>query len=194
MIPMWLSAILEEKSMSTYQCSRKSGIPYTTLLELVKEKTKKEKCSAETVYRLARVLGLSMDELYTQLHSAETRVAFETFKSNICHAVKEKGDLDFIIDTLQADDVQKYWDRHWYPEAYYTLAMLDYLSRENKLPLCTNYENIRRTSLKKTIYPRDIELAARLDPSLDVKAQAIQDSIPEFIRFNIVEREVRNVC
>ena len=194
MIPMWLSAILEEKSMSTYQCSRKSGIPYTTLLELVKEKTNIEKCSAETVYRLARVLGLSMDELYTQLHSAETRVAFETFKSNICHAVKEKGDLDFIIDTLQADDVQKYWDRHWYPEAYYTLAMLDYLSRENKLPLCTNYENIRRTSLKKTIYPRDIELAARLDPSLDVKAQAIQDSIPEFIRFNIVEREVRNVC
>ena len=128
-----------------------------------REKTNIEKCSAEAVYRLARVLGLSMDELYTQLHSAETRVAFETFKSNICHAVKEKGDLDFIIDTLQADDVQKYWDRHWYPEAYYTLAMLDYLSRENKLPLCTNYENIRRTSLKKTIYPRDIELAARLD-------------------------------
>ena len=191
---MRLSAILNEKKLSTYQCSRQSSIPYTTLLELVKEKTSIEKCSADTVFRLARALDMTMDELYTQLHSSETRAAFETFKSNVCHALKEKGDLDFIIDTLNGDAVGKYWRRQWYPEAYYTLAMLDYLSRENNLPLCSNYESIRQTSLKKTIFPRDIELAARIDPSLDIKSQAIRESIPEFIRFNIVERDVRDVC
>jgi plasmid maintenance system antidote protein VapI len=193
-ITVRLSAILNEKKISTYQCSRQSSIPYTTLLELVKGKTSIEKCSAETVFRLAKALDMTMDELYTQLHSSEARAAFETFKSNVCHAVKEKGDLDFIIDTLRGDEVGKYWERQWYPEAYYTLAMLDYLSRENDLPICSNYESIRQTSLKKPVFPRDIELAARIDPSLDVKAQAVRESIPEFIRFNIVEKDVRNVC
>ena len=191
---MQLAMLLNQQNMSTYQCSQISDIPYTTLLELVKGKTSIDKCAAETIYRLAKALGLTMDELYTQLRTSETRTTFETFKSNLCHMVKEKGDLDFIIDTLQADDVGTYWNRNWYPEAYYTLAMVDYLCRENNLPLCQNYESIRTTSLKRTIYPRDIELAASLDPSLDVKARSILESIPEFIRFNIVEKEIRNVC
>ena len=191
---MQLAMLLKQQNLSTYQCSKVSGIPYTTLLELVKGKTSVEKCAAETIYRLASALNTTMDELYKKLRSAEVRVAFETFKSNVCHLVKEKGDLDFIIDTLKSDDVGRYWSRKWYPEAYYTLAMLDSLSRENQLPLCKNYDSIRATSLKKPLFPRDIELAASLDHSLDIKEQAIAESIPEFIRFNIVEKEIRNVC
>ena len=191
---MQLAMLLTQKNMSTYQCSKLSGIPYTTLLELVKGKTSIEKCAAETVYRLASALDMTMDELYKRLHTSGTRVSFETFKSNLCHIVKEKGDLSFIIETLEADDIGRYWSRKWYPEAYYTLAMVDYLSRENQLPLCKNYDSIRGTSLKETIYPRDIELAASLDPSLDVRKQSVAESIPEFIRFNIVEKEIRNVC
>lgn len=191
---MQLSMLLEQKDMSTYQCSKISGIPYTTLLELVKGKTHIEKCAAETIYRLADVLDTTMDELYRKLRSSDNRVAFETFKSNVCHFVKEKGDIDFIIDTLKSDDIGQYWSRKWYPEAYYTLAMIDYLSRENHLPVCTNYDSIRSTSLKETLFPRDITLAASLDPSLDVREKAIAESIPEFIRFNIVEKEIRNVC
>ena len=191
---MQLSMLLEQRNMSTYQCSKLSGIPYTTLLELVKGKTRIEKSTVETLYRLASALNITLDELYQTLRSAGVRPAFETFKSNVCHLVKEKGDIDFIIDTLQSDDIGRYWSRKWYPEAYYTLAMVDYLSRENQLPLCKNYDSIRATSLKKTIFPRDIELAARLDPSLNIKEQAISESIPEFIRYNIVEKEIRDVC
>lgn len=191
---MQLATLLEEQNMSAYLCSQKSGIPYTTLLELIKGKSNIEKCAVETIYRLSKALGLTMDDLYAQLRASEIRASFETFKSNVCHIVKEKGDLDFIIDTLQADVIGTYWKRKWYPEAYYTLAMVDYLSRENNIPLCKNYESIRGTSLKQTIYPRDIELTANLDPDLNVKAQAVSESIPEFIRFNIVEKEVRNVC
>ena len=102
--------------------------------------------------------------------------------------------MDFIIDTLRADDVGRYMARFWYPEGYYTLAMVDYLCRVNQLPICENYNSIRSTSLKETIFPRDIEMAARLHPSLDMKKQAIEESIPEFIRFNIMEKDIRNVC
>lgn len=191
---MSLERLLAEKKMSVYQCAKQSGIPYTTLLELVKGKTRIAKCSAETVYKLAKTLEISMEELLEQAGGIENRVSFETFKSNICHIVKTKGDIEFIIDTLEKDEVCKYWERKWYPEAYYTLAMVDYLSRLNHLPLCQNYNDIRNTSLKEPLFPRDISLAAKMDNTLDIREQAIKEAIPEFIRLNIVEKEIRNVC
>lgn len=191
---MLLAMLLDKQGLSAHQCSKMSDIPYTTLLELIKGKTSIEKCSAETLYKLAKTLGVSMEHLFEQAAVPSKRVAFETFKSNLCHMVKEKGDAQFIIDSLTNDDVNRYWDRQWYPEAYYVLAMLDYLCRVNDLPICENYNSIRATALKKTIFPRDIALAARIDPALDVRSEAIKESIPEFIRFNIVEKEIRNVC
>lgn len=122
------------------------------------------------------------------------RKDFEIFKSNICHLVKDKGDIAFIVDTLKRNEIRNYWKRKWYPESFYLLAMVDYLSRENNLPLCKDYEDIRVHALPEPLYPRDIMLTAQLDASLDVKEQSLREAIPEFMRFNIVESEVRNVC
>ena len=47
---------------------------------------------------------------------------------------------------------------------------------------------------RKLLYPRDVILVAKLDASLDVKEQCLKEAIPEFMRFNIVESEIRNVC
>jgi len=45
-----------------------------------------------------------------------------------------------------------------YPEALYMLAMTDYLSRENELPLCTNYNDIRSMRLSEVIYPSGVHV------------------------------------
>ena len=119
---------------------------------------------------------------------------FEIYKSNICHLVKDKGDIDFIIDTLKENQIRIYWERRGYPESFYLLAMVDYLSRENDLPLCNDYEDIRNWTLSEPLYPRDVIFAAKLDASLNVKEQCLKEAIPEFMRFNIVESEIRNVC
>jgi len=194
---MTLEELLKTKNISVYQCSKQSGVPYTTLLELIRGKTQIGKCSAETVYKLAKVLHITIEELievYTEKSKdIPYRSSFETFKSNICHMVKDKGDIDFIIDTLTENEIRKYWDRKWYSESFYLLAMVDYLCKENQLPVCTDYEDIRGYSLPKLLYPRDISLAAKLAPKLDVREQSIKEAIPEFIRFNIVESRIRNV-
>lgn len=119
---------------------------------------------------------------------------FEIYKSNICHLVKDKGDIDFIIDVLKQNRIRIYWKRKWYRESFYLLAMVDYLSRENRLPLCNDYEDIRNCALPELLYPRDVILAAKLDGSLDRREQCLKEAIPEFLRFNIVESEIRNVC
>lgn len=189
---MMLEKILKEKNISVYKCAKESNIPYTTLLEIVRGKTNIENCSAQTVYRLSKTIDMPMEEILEKCRAPE-RVAFETFKSQMCHIVKSKGDIDFIIDTLSNDEVNEYWKLKWYPEAFYTLAMVDYLSKENDLPIADKYDSIRACSLSEPLYPRDIVLASKIDKNSNIKKQAIDEAIPEFIRFNIVERDVRDV-
>ena len=186
-----LATVLKNKNMSIYRCAKQSGVPYTTLSEVVRGKTRIEKCSAETVYRLSKVLNLSMEELIKA--SLEQRVDFEIFKSNVCHRVKDSDELDFIITTLQNDEISKYWNKKWYPEAFYLLAMVDYLSRINEIPVCTKYDDIRSHSLKKPLYPKDVIMAQKLNSKLDVKKKCLEEAIPEFLKFNIVESEIENV-
>ncbi|MBQ7292674.1 MAG: helix-turn-helix transcriptional regulator [Clostridia bacterium] len=186
-----LAKLLKKYDMTLYQCAKLSGIAYTTLSEVVRGKTKLEKCSAETVYRLSKVFNVSMEELLRD--KVEVRVDFEIFKSNICHLIKDNDEIDFMLNTINSDDIRRYWEKKWYPEAFYLLAMLDYLSRENEIPICNKYDDIRIHSLKTTIYPRDVEIIAKIDKNSDIKERSRRESIPEFIRFNIVESEVRNV-
>lgn len=54
--------------------------------------------------KLARTLHVTMEELLAECFREDENVAnlrdFEIYKSNICHLVKDKGDIDFIIDVL----------------------------------------------------------------------------------------------
>ena len=141
---------------------------------------------------------MTMEELLTECFKEDENAPnlrdFEIYKSNICHLVKDKGDVDFIIDILKENQIRTYWERQWYRESFYLLAMVDYLSRENGLPLCNDYEDIRNCTLPEPLYPRDVVFAAKLDDSLDRKEQCLEEAIPEFLRFNIIESEIRNVC
>ena len=119
--------------------------------------------------------------------------SFENFKSTVCHRVKEMGDVEFMMDLLDSDAIRTYYDRHWYPESLYLLAMLDYLSRLHGLPQCSDYDDLRRCKLEKPVYPASVlavSVAAGNDQALQ---QAEREAIPEFMRFNIVESEVWNV-
>ncbi len=187
-----LNKRLIENNMSVYRCSKLSGIPYSTLRDLLQGKTKLKNCTADTLYRLSKTLSVSMEELL--LESDDYRCSFETFKGNVCHYVKAEGDIDFIIETLESRDIRRYWERQWYPEAFYLLAMVDYLSRENDLPLCEEYDDMRSCSLEEPIFPRDVSLAAKISPELNRKEMCVREAIPEFKRFNIMESEVRDVC
>lgn len=194
---MALKELLEIRNFSVYQCAKESEVPYTTLADLVNGKTKIGRCSAQTVYKLSKVLHVTVEELLENYAGNEPNVpyrnSFEIFKSNICHMVKDKGDMDFIIDVLQENEIRKYWDRKWYPESFYLLAMVDYLCRENELPICRDYDDIRKHKLAEPIYPRDIMVAVKLNPALDQRKSSWDNAIPEFLKYNIVEGEIRNV-
>jgi len=189
---MDLNNFLKEKHMTKYQLSKNSGVPFTTISEITTGKTKIRNCTGATLYKLAKAMDVAIEDLLSD--SMEYRPAFETFKSNVCHMVKDMGDLGFIIDILEADKIRKLYQREWYPESLYLLAMVDYLCRENDLPVCAEYSELRAARLEKPIYPAGIITMCYFAKSDQPKIDSYNDAIPEFKRFNIVENEIRNVC
>ena len=95
---MTLNQILTYNHISKYRLSKNSGVPYMTINDICSGKTNLAECNAKTIYRIAKELRVSMEELLEPY--LQTRAAFDLFKSNICHKLKEMGDIPFLIDTL----------------------------------------------------------------------------------------------
>lgn len=188
---MTINEIMKNRKITKYRLSKDSGIAYTTVNDICSSKAQLEKCSAETIYRIAKALGVSMESLIEPC--LEKRIDFELFKSNVCHRLKELGDIEFMIELLEEDAISKYHKKKWYPESLYLLAMLDFVSRENNIPVCTQYDDLRKLKLKSLLFPAGVLMASEVAKNDGIKQRSLKEAIPEFLRFNIVESEVRNV-
>lgn len=62
-INMNINEILKENGMTKYRLSKLSGVPHATLNDLCSGKSRIEKCSAETLYKIATTLQVSMEML-----------------------------------------------------------------------------------------------------------------------------------
>ncbi len=189
---MTINELMEKKKITKYRLSKESGIAYTTINDICNGKVHLNKCTGETIYRISKTLGISMEQLIESY--LYDRVDFELFKSNVCHRLKALGDIDFIIELLSKNKILEYYNKKYFPECFYLLAMLDYLSRENDIPLCTDYEYIRNAKLKDYLFPKSVLVMSHVMNDDDIKKKAISEAIPEFLRFNIIESEVRNVA
>ena len=196
---MIIDKLLEDARMSRYKLSKESGVPQATISDLCSGKTSITKCSAGTLYKIAKVLHVTVESILEadeceNAQDEEYRSSFETFKSNICHYVKDMGDMEFIIHVLETDQIRELYKKKWYLESLYLLGMIDYLSKENGLPVCTNYNVIRKQKLAQPVYPSSVLVQAAVMQNEDIKEEARKKAIPEFMRFNIVESEVRNLA
>ncbi len=60
---MRFDQLLQEKGLSRRQLSKASGVPWATLADIYSGKTRLERCSAATLFKLSRALNLPMEEL-----------------------------------------------------------------------------------------------------------------------------------
>lgn len=59
-----LNELVKKNNISVYKLSNDTGIPYSTLCDLISGKTLIEKTSAHTLYHLAQYFKISMESLY----------------------------------------------------------------------------------------------------------------------------------
>lgn len=183
--------LLKKQNITQYRLSKLSGIPYTTINDICSSRADIRKCSVDTVYKIAKALDVSMEEILQPYYIK--RSDFELFKSNVCHKLKDMGDTEFLIGLLESKAIDEYYNRKWYPEALYLLAMLDYVSRQNEVPICDEYDDMRQNRLPKPIFPASVISRCVASGTDSAKTEAIHNAIPEFLQYNIVESEVRNV-
>lgn len=75
---MIIEDLLAKRNMTKYRLAVDAGVPHATLNDICSGKTKLERCSAETVYKLAKALGISMELLIEDgIHQAKREYAYE---------------------------------------------------------------------------------------------------------------------
>ncbi len=75
---MILDDLLKKLNMTKYRLAVEAGIPHTTLNDIFSGKTKLEKCSAETVYKIAKALSVPMELLTSAaIRQTERERAYE---------------------------------------------------------------------------------------------------------------------
>ena len=120
-------------------------------------------------------------------------MSFEIFKGNLLHHLKSIGDLDFLEEAISEDLVTRLFNEKKILECLYTLALVDYLCRINEIELASRYDLLRAVKLKEPLYATDTQIMATLFPEKGFQEQAMKDAIPEFLRHNIVEGDIRDV-
>lgn len=60
---MYVSDLISQKNITKYKVAVETGIPHATLSDICSGKANLMKCSAETLYKLSKVLDVSMENL-----------------------------------------------------------------------------------------------------------------------------------
>lgn len=128
----------------------------------------------------------------------QKRMDFDLFKSEICHIYKNLGTYKFISEIVIDDWITYFWEKQWFPESFYTLAMLDYLSDLNNAPYLEKYASYRHLKLAEPIYPSDIILLDVLNKNNNEKQLAIEECSKDecgkyFLKYNIIEKSITDV-
>ena len=75
---MIIDELLQRRGITKYRLALDAGVPPATLNDICSGKTKLEKCSAETVYKLAKALGVSVEMLVESgLRAAQRERSYE---------------------------------------------------------------------------------------------------------------------
>ena len=85
-----LKDYLREKNISIYSLSKRSGIAYSTVNDLVNGKVDIANCKVSLLKRLSEQLGMSMDSMYS-ICSGEERFLKNRYGCNYMVNVRNKS-------------------------------------------------------------------------------------------------------
>ena len=127
------------------------------------------------------------------------RIFFDNFRSEVCHILKSAGDAEFVSIVVSEKWVETFWKWNWKEESLYTLALLDYLSDLYDVTPYSAYDWYRKQKLDETLFPQSIMIEDRLKPERKIKEKVVEDCRNNycssfFIKYNIVEGDIRNVA
>ncbi|MBE7033363.1 MAG: helix-turn-helix transcriptional regulator [Ruminococcaceae bacterium] len=116
---MTLQTLLDNKKITKYQLSMISGVPKTTILDICSGKSSIQKCSARTVFQIAKALNLTMEnimELDDNEYNSETGMPTDKSHFECGLPIYVQNSLDRMKKSWKIVDSGKKdinWDTCW---------------------------------------------------------------------------------
>lgn len=118
---------------------------------------------------------------------------YTDYTSELCHMLKRMGDYEFIKRILNYIDLNELLQSGRKKHALYTVAMIDYVSKENHLPVKAELAEYRCMKMDSISFSSGVETYTRITHKSDLKDRALQTALDEFLVYNIVESSIRDV-
>lgn len=188
---MNLRQLMEERGITIYRLSKMTKIPYATLNDLVHEKTSLLICSSLNVYLIAKALDIKTDELiemYYLKQQKEREEEWKLFYKNIYKALKHNSPSKMIEEIEKNDRIPHYFNQGKMEEAFYLLALEDYLYAIINKPIDPKYALYRKKKLNNPF-----DFASPKEKDRVVLRRTLRRSPFQFKRFNLIERKIETV-
>lgn len=183
--------LLAKKEITGYSLSKNTGIPYTTINDLVNGKTIIQNISLKHAIEIAEYLNIDLLTL-SKLESVSF-VDFRYFRNSTLQELKRVGFKDFFYKITREKQIDYYYKNNGKEYAYYLLALIDYLCNKYHLPIYDKrYNDLRKEKLNRPFFVGN--KIVQFDTIEEAEEKLKIQVIPEFKKYNIIEENVFNVA
>ena len=143
---MYLIELMNARHMSRTDLSDLSGVPESTLRDILTGKAQLDRCEAATLYSIAEALDVSIEDILLSywdeleeanapdtfaVHEEGTLMPFYLLVDATLSKLHKEGDLAVIRHIRANEWIEQFWDGGLYRAALFLLGLTDYLCRRN---------------------------------------------------------------
>ena len=205
---MYLMNLMNKKCMTRADLSMMSGVPDSTLRDILSGKAQIDHCEAATIYGIADALGTTVEDILDHywdecledddeevrekqpLHDGHTLLLFYSTVDKLVQ-LRQFAEDSLLASSFNSEAfIDYFFDKGFYREAFFLLGLTDYLNRKLGKKTDPRFDAYRVYRLDNPVYslstieeydnPKELENA---------KAYAETYSIPELAAFNIFMTE-----
>ena len=199
---MFLNELMNNQRLTRSDLCRKSGLPESTLRNILNGKTQLDRCESATLICLAKALDTTVEEIVshywdecltddeyeqqTIVHDDNSLAAFYYVANSALAKIQNRGELDFIRYICSCRWIEDFYASGSYRIALFLLGLVDYLNKKHHLKGNPHFDAYRKASLDHPVYSlATIEKSDDSSEFVNAKAHAECFAIPELARFNI---------
>lgn len=204
---MYLMNLMNEQYMTRADLSMMSGVPDSTLRDILSGKAQIDHCEAATIYGIADALGTTVEDILNHywdecmeaddeecereaLHDGHTLLIFYSTVDKLVQ-LRQFADDSLLASSFTSETfIDYFFDNGFYREAFFLLGLTDYLNRKLGMKTDPRFDAYRGYRLDCPVY--SLSMLEEYDNSEELenaKAYAEAYAIPELAAFNIFMTE-----
>lgn len=204
---MYLMNLMNEQYMTRADLSMMSGVPDSTLRDILSGKAQIDHCEAATIYGIADALGTTVEDILNHywdecmeaddeecereaLHDGHTLLIFYSTVDKLVQ-LRQFADDSLLASSFTSETfIDYFFDNGFYREAFFLLGLTDYLNRKLGMKADPRFDAYRGYRLDCPVYSLStLEEYDNSEELENAKVYAEAYAIPELAAFNIFMTE-----